>query len=99
MSSISLNKFGENLPVTSIAAFSQAAVGFGAGLLIASRLGHTARNRTAIALIGAGAATIIPFIAGIVANIRNRPTSSRRSRQTLASIREDTGISNGSDAY
>jgi hypothetical protein len=97
MSSISFDKFGDNLPVTGLVAFSQAAVGFGVGLLIADKFDRTARQRTAVALIGAGAATILPFVAGIIANINNRPESSRRIRRQLESIREGTGISNAHD--
>ncbi len=92
MSPISLNKFGDNLPVTGIVALSQAAVGFGVGLLLADKIGRSARQRTAIALIGAGAATILPLVAGIVANVNNRPDSSRRMRQQLDGIREASGI-------
>jgi len=99
MSSISFDKFVDNLPVTGIVALSQAAVGFGVGLLIADKFDQTARQRTAVALIGAGAATILPFLAGIIANINNRPDSSRRIRKQLASIRESTGLSNGHDAF
>ncbi len=100
MSSISINKFGDNLPVTGIMALSQAAVGFGIGLLLADKLGHTARQRTAIALIGAGAATILPLVAGVVTNVSNRPDSSRRVRQQLASIRDGSGFpDNGEEAY
>jgi hypothetical protein len=99
MSSISFGKFGDNLPVTGIIAFSQAAVGFGVGLLIAGKLDQTVRQRTAVAFIGAGAATILPFVAGIIANFNNRPDSSRRIRRQLASIREGTGLSNGDGAY
>lgn len=97
MSSISLNKFGENVPVTSIVAISQAAVGFGVGLLLADKLGRTARQRTALALIGAGAATILPFVAGIIS--KTSPVSSRSMQRRLASIRRDTGLSNGEEAY
>lgn len=100
MSSISLNKFGDNLPVTGIVALSQAAVGFGVGLLLADKLGRNARQRTAIALIGAGAATILPLVAGIVSNVNNRPDSSRRVRQQLASIREGAGLAeDGEEIY
>jgi hypothetical protein len=99
MSSISFDKFGDNLPVTGIVALSQAAVGFGVGLLIADKFEQTARQRTAVALIGAGAATILPFVAGIIANINNRPDSSRRIRKQLDSIRDSTGLSNGHDAF
>ena len=66
MSSISFDKFGDNLPVTGIVALSQAAIGFGVGLLIAEKFDQASRQRTAVALIGAGAATILPFVAGII---------------------------------
>jgi hypothetical protein len=99
MSFLSFDKFGDNLPVTGIVAFSQAAIGFGVGLLIADKFDQAARQRTAVALIGAGAATVLPFLAGIITNINNRPDSSRRIRKQLASIRESTGLSNGHDAF
>ncbi|CAN5685146.1 hypothetical protein BH09VER1_BH09VER1_03460 [soil metagenome] len=99
MSSISLNKFGDNLPVTGIMALSQAAVGFGVGLLLAETMGRHARNRTAIALIGAGAATVIPFAIGIVNQVNNRPDSSRRQRQQLESIREGAGLADDDEAF
>lgn len=99
MSSFSIEKFGDNLPVTGIMAFSQAVVGFGVGLLIADKLGDNARQRTALALIGAGAATIVPLVAGIVSSVSNRPTSSRRLRRQLESIRDDTGFSNGTEIF
>lgn len=97
MSSFSLEKFGDNLPVTGIVALSQAAVGFGVGLLLADKFGETARQRTALALIGAGAATILPIVAGIVTQVNNRPESSRRMRQQLDSIRRAYGVSNGEE--
>lgn len=96
MSSI-LNKFGENLPVTGVVALSQAAVGFGIGLLLADKIGNSARQRAAVALIGAGAATIFPIVAGIVANVNNRPDSSRSMRRQLEGIRRVHGVSNGDD--
>lgn len=91
MSSLPITKFGENLPVTGIVAFSQAAVGVGVGLLVADKLGHGARQKTALALIGAGAAVVVPFALGLYDRISNRPSSSRRMQKQLNSIREDTG--------
>lgn len=99
MSSISLNKFGDNLPVTGIVALSQAAVGFGVGLLLADKIGRNARQATAIALIGAGAATVLPIVAGIVTNVNNRPDSSRRQRQQLDGIREGSGIAEDTEIF
>ena len=92
MSSISLNKFGENLPVTSIVALSQVAVGFGVGLLLAEKMDRSARTRAAVALIGAGAATIFPIVAGIINNVNNRPGSSRDMERRLAGIRREAGV-------
>ncbi|MFY8215644.1 MAG: hypothetical protein ACOVMP_03495, partial [Chthoniobacterales bacterium] len=97
MSSLPITKFGENLPVTGIVAFSQAAVGVGVGLLVADKLGHGARQKTAIALIGAGAAVVIPFALGLYNRISNRPSSSRRMRKQLDSIRDDTGFPDSSE--
>ncbi len=92
MSSLPITKFGENLPVTGIVAFSQAAVGVGIGMLVAGKMGRSARHKTAIALIGAGAAVIVPFGLGLYERISNRPGSSRRMRQQLNSIRDDIGF-------
>lgn len=91
MSSLPITKFGQNLPVTGIVAFSQAAVGVGVGLLVADKLGRSARQRAALTLIGAGAAVVVPFALGLYDRISNRPGSSRRMRQQLDSIRQDTG--------
>ncbi|HEY5740983.1 MAG TPA: hypothetical protein VIS99_00465 [Terrimicrobiaceae bacterium] len=99
MSSTSYAKLGDSLPMTGIVAFSQAAVGFGVGLLIAEKFGREARQRTAVAFIGAGAATILPLVAGMIADFNNRPDSWRRVRRQLASIREGTGLSNGDGAF
>jgi hypothetical protein len=92
-----LNKFGENLPVTGVVALSQAAVGFGIGLLLADKLGRNARQRTALAFIGAGAATIFPIVAGIVSNVNSRPDSSRSIQRQIEGIRRAHGVSSDDD--
>jgi len=95
MATLPISKFGENLPVTGISAISQVAVGLGVGLLIAEKLETTARQRTAIVLIGAGVAAVIPFVAGIYERVSHRVESrSRRGMQRrLDSLREDVGFS------
>lgn len=93
MTQLSINKFGDNLPVTSIIAFSQAAVGFGAGLLLADRFDRTGKVTAGSVLVAAGLLSLIPLAMGVVANVKNRPTSSRRMKKQLESIREDTGLS------
>ncbi len=99
MSQLSLDKFGENLPVTGIVAFSQAAIGLGVGLLVAERIGRNARRGLAIGLIGAGIATLVPVVWGVISNIRHRPGSSRTMRKRLESIRHDPGLAGGDDAF
>lgn len=93
MSSFSLNKFGENLPVTGIVALSQIVFGLGVGLLVADKLGRDSRQRTAIALMGAGAATVVPLVAGVIDHFSNRPGSSRDMKRRLAGIRRETSLS------
>lgn len=99
MSQLSLNKFGDNLPVTGIVAFSQAAIGFGVGILIGDRFGRSARQQAAIGCFLAGAAALAPLVYGIVVNVRNRPTSKRRMKKQLESIRRDIGISDNDDHF
>jgi hypothetical protein len=97
MASLPLSKFGENLPVTGLVAFSQAAVGFGIGLLIADKLESTTRQRAAIALIGAGALAVVPFLAGVYDRLSHREASERGMRRRLASIRGDVGFADVGD--
>lgn len=92
MSPLSIEKFAENLPVSGIVALSQAAVGFGAGLLLAGKLEKTARDKVAISLLATGAAILIPVVAGVFTRVSNRPESARRVRKQLESIRQDSGF-------
>ncbi|HEY8901548.1 MAG TPA: hypothetical protein VIM61_14135 [Chthoniobacterales bacterium] len=92
MASLPISKFGENLPVTGLSALSQVAVGLGVGLLVADKLETTARQRAAIVLIGAGAAAVIPFVAGIYDRLSHRTSSERDMRRRLDSLREDVGF-------
>jgi hypothetical protein len=94
MATLPISKFGENLPVTGISAISQVAVGLGVGLLIAEKLETTARQRTAIVLIGAGVAAVIPFVAGIYDRVSHRVESRRGMQRRLDSLREDVGFPN-----
>ncbi len=91
MSQLSLDKFGENLPVSGVVAFSQVAIGLGAGLLVADRIGSHARRGIAIGLLTAGAATLIPVIWGVASNLSNRPGSSRTMQKRLDGIRRAAG--------
>lgn len=99
MQPLSIQKFGDNLPVTTTVGIGQAAMGIGLGLLVADRLERPLRDRLAIGLVAAGAAALLPTIVGIVNNLTNRPASSRRMRQQLESIRRDTGLSENGDQF
>ena len=87
MSQLSLDKFGENLPVSGIVGFSQVAIGLGAGFLIADSIGQNASRNAGIALIGLGAAALVPLVWGIASKISSRPDSSRAMRKRLEGIR------------
>lgn len=91
MSKLSLDKFGENLPVSGVIAFSQVAVGLGVGLLVTDRIGRNARRGLAIGLLSAGVATLVPVIWGVVSNIRHRPGTSRTMQKRLDGIRRAAG--------
>jgi hypothetical protein len=87
MSQLSLDKFGENLPVSGIVAFSQVAIGLGAGLLVADNIRSDARRSAGVALITVGAAALIPVGWGIASKISSPPESSRAMRKKLEGIR------------
>ena len=97
MSQLSLDKFGENLPVSGVVAFSQVAIGLGVGLLVADRIGRNARRGLAIGLMSAGVATLVPIVWGVVSNISNRPGSERTMRKRLDGIRRVPGV--GDDGH
>jgi len=87
MSQLSLDKFGENLPVSGIVGFSQVAIGLGAGFLVAESIGQNARRNAGVALVGLGVAALVPIIWGITSKISSRPESSRAMRKRLEGIR------------
>ena len=87
MSQLSLDKFGENLPVSGIVGFSQVAIGLGAGFLVAESIGQNARRSAGIALVGLGVAALVPIIWGITSKISSRPESSCAMRKRLEGIR------------
>jgi hypothetical protein len=92
MPSLSFKKFSENLAVSGTIGLTQAAAGVGIGLLIANRMSGSARRRAGSLLLAAGALALAPVLASVVLRVRNRPTSSRRVRRQLESIRADVGF-------
>jgi hypothetical protein len=99
MSQLSLDKFGENLPVSGVVGLSQVVIGLGVGLVVADRIGQNARRGLAIGLISAGAAALVPVVWGVISNISHRPGSSRSMRKRLESIRHDHGFAGGDNAF
>ena len=94
MSQLSLDKFGENLPVSGVVGFSQVAIGLGAGFLVADSIGQNARRSAGYALLGLGMATLVPVVWGIATKISSRPDSSRAMQRRLEGIRmgyDETG--------
>ncbi|MFM8982885.1 MAG: hypothetical protein ACKOLA_08260 [Spartobacteria bacterium] len=87
MSQLSLDKFGENLPVSGIVGFSQVAIGLGAGFLVADSIGQNARRNAGIALIGLGAAALVPIVGGSASPLSSPPDSPRATRTRLEGIR------------
>lgn len=92
MDRLPLENLGHNLPASSLAAASQAAVGFGAGLLVSNCLPREVRDKLAIGLLIVGAAALAPVIAGVTARIVNRPDSTRQVRKRLETIRTGAGL-------
>lgn len=98
MSQFTIDKFGENLPVSGVVAFSQVALGLGAGLVLAGRIGPTSRRAAASALVTIGIAALVPVAVGVFFNIKHRPGSSRSMRRRLESIRYDSGFTDTENA-
>jgi len=89
-------KLGRNVPpmITGVIAASQVITGFGLGLLVAEKVKRSSREPAALALIGAGVATLVPaIIVGMIEQVVNRPTSRRLMKRRLESIRGNSGLS------
>ena len=75
-----LAKILQNIPIKTLASFSQTVIGFGAGLLIADKLKRPARQKTAFTLVGAGVAAFLPVIVTLLTRLLNGPESKRTMR-------------------
>lgn len=89
----------DQLPVTSIVAVTQTAMGFGLGLLLSGKMPAKAQRNTAIALVSVGLASTLPVVVDFFARQFNRPESARGMRRRLESIRRDPGFSEHADIY
>ena len=89
----------KQIEVTSLVAVTQAAVGCGIGLLLASRFKATARKITGWIMVSLGVASVTPFLVGYFTCTANRSGSARAMRRRLDSIREDSGLSENADVF
>lgn len=90
----------DHLPITSIVAVTQTAVGCGIGLLLAGKMRRAAQKNTALAMLAVGATTLLPVAINFFAKQINRPESARGMRRRLESIRRDVGVpEDSSDIY
>jgi hypothetical protein len=89
----------KQIELTSLVAVTQAAVGCGIGLLLASRLQATARKVTGWIMVSLGVASVTPLLVGYFARTANGPGSARAMRRRLASIRQDSGFSENADVF
>jgi hypothetical protein len=87
------------IEVTSLVAVTQAAVGCGVGLLLASRFKATARKVTGWIMVSLGVASVTPLVVGYFTRTANRPGSARAMRRRLDSIRQDSGFSENADVF
>ncbi|MGC3988218.1 MAG: hypothetical protein QM796_00770 [Chthoniobacteraceae bacterium] len=87
----------KTLSATALISFAQAAIGCGAGLLLAGKLGRKAQRITALVLVGAGAAAAIPAVVDSVSTHLNQ--TARGQRRRLDSIRQDAGFPEDADVY
>ncbi len=94
-----LNKFSQNLSATSIAAAAEMAVGIGAGLLVADRLGNNARQRLGLIALVGGLAATVPLLIGAGVRVNREIGEGRRTRRRLETIRHDHGFAEDGDFY
>jgi ABC-type amino acid transport system permease subunit len=83
----------DRLPVTGIVAFTQTALGFGVGLLVAGNMRKNVQRTAALAVLTVGLAATVPLVVDLVGRLLGGPQSARGMRRRLASIRDDSGLS------
>lgn len=97
--SISPLKTPDHVPVTSLVALTQTALGFGAGLLVAGKMRRSAQKATAIAVLSVGVISTLPLLFDVAVKYLNKPESPRSMRKRLAAIRREPGISDDEEVF
>ena len=88
-----------HVPVTGLVALTQTALGFGAGLLLAGKMGRVAKNVTAITVLSVGVVSTLPLVMEAVSYFANKPGGEREMRKRLGSIRRDSGVSEDLEVF
>ena len=94
-----LEKFSQNLSATSVAAAAEMAVGIGAGLLVADRLGKSTRQRLGLLALVGGITATIPLLIGAGVRVNRELGEGRRTRRRLETIRHDHGFAEDGEFY
>ena len=84
---------------SSLLAVTQTAVGCGIGLLLAGKLQRPTQKTTAATLFSLGVLLALPAIVDTVAKVWQGPESDRGVRRRLDSIREDSGLTDETEAF
>jgi hypothetical protein len=87
------------VPLASLVAVTQAALGCGIGLLLAGKLRRPAQKAVAVAMLSLGVASTLPIIIELFAKYYKGPTSARGVRKRLDSIRQDAGVSEDAEVF
>jgi hypothetical protein len=82
-----------------VAAAAEMAVGIGAGLLVADRLGNNARQRLGLIALVGGLAATIPLLIGAGVRVNRELGEGRRTRRRLETIRHDHGFAEDGEFY
>lgn len=75
------------------------AVGIGAGLLVADRLGKGTRQRLGLLALVGGIAATIPLLIGAGVRVNRELGEGRRTRRRLETIRHDHGFAEDGEFY
>lgn len=94
-----VDKFSRNLSITGVVAAAEMAVGFGIGVLVASRIKETLRQRVGVSVLAAGLAASIPVFIGAGLRVNRTLTRDSRARRRLDTIREDAGLAEDGEVF
>lgn len=87
------------VPLTTLVAVMQAALGCGIGLLLAGKLRRPAQKAVAATMISVALASTAPIIIELLGRYYQGPTSPRGVRRRLDSIRHDSGVSDDAEVF